>query len=159
MKLSTIEKIQKRVSRIASGKDLRVKPGQVERFSEAVADGDLLRQGDLYLIAAERGGQFAWNDFLKSNGYTRSKKPSTQLVPGNTIGAKHCLDSTDGVEMWLPESWNDESLRGPFIRFKQERKILHPTHGAVIVPAGMSVLCWYQREHDRELQKERRARD
>lgn len=160
MALSTIEKIQRRVSRIANGKDLRVKPGQVERFSDAVADGDLIRQGDLYLIAAERsGGAFAWGKYLKQHGYSIANRPSPQLVPGNTVGAKHCLDSLDGVELWLPKEWNEDTLQGPFMRLTKERTVLHPTHGAVVIPAGMSILCAYQREFDKEQAKERRARD
>lgn len=159
MALSTIEKIQKRVAKIASGKDLKVKPGQVERFSEAVVDGDLIRQGDLYLIVAERGNRFSWEKFLVDNGYTKARKPSAQLVPGNTEGAKHCLDSLNGVEVWLPRDWNEESLQGPFLRCKQERTVQHPVHGAVIIPAGMSILCAYQREFDKEQAKSHRARD
>lgn len=159
MSLTTIEKIQRTVSRIANGKDLRVKPGQVERFSDAVADGDYIRQGDLYLIAAERGGEFSWDRYLKSRGYTKIAKPSKQLVPGQTEGARHSLDSLDGVELWLPSEWNEDSLLGPFLRLKNNRTILHPVHGAVEVMAGMSLLCAYQREWDREQAKERRARD
>lgn len=157
--LTTIEKIQRRVAKIANGKDLKVKPGQLERFSEAVVDGDFLRQGDLYLIAAERGGKFGWKAFLKNAGYSLCKKPSPQLVPGSTQGARHCLDSLDGVEVLLPHEWNADSLHGPFLRFTKQRTVQHPVHGAVVIPAGFSILCWYQREFDREQQKARRAAD
>ncbi len=110
------------------------------------------------MIAAERGGAFSWSKFLTDNGYALAKKPSPQLVRGNTQGAKHCLDSLDGVELWLPKDWSDDSLQGPFLRIAEQRTVLHPTHGAVVLIAG-SYLCCYQREHDRELAKARRAAD
>jgi hypothetical protein len=162
MSLTTIERIQRRVNRIANGKDLKVKPGQIERFSEAATEGDFIRQGDLYLIVAQSPGdksKFAWDDYLKSSGYSTPKKPSPQLVPGNTQGAKHCLDSLDGVELLLPANWNEESLQGPFLRITKQRTVQHPTHGAVVIPAGFAILCSYQREYDKEQAKERRARD
>lgn len=162
MSLTAIEKIQRRVTRIANGKDLKVKPGQIERFSEAAVEGDFVRQGDLYLIVAERPSsksKFDWDRFLRSHGYAKASKPSLQLVPGNTQGARHCLDSLDGVELLVPSNWNDESLQGPFLRIAKQRTIPHPTHGPVVIPAGFSILCCYQREYDKELAKERRARD
>lgn len=150
--LTEIEKIQRHAKKIASGKDLKVKPGQPERFTAAATENDCIVQGDLYIVVA-----------LKApSGYVRINKPKDadrQLVPGNTQGAKHCLDSLAGVELWRPKNWTEESLEGPFLRLSQERTILHPTHGAVTIPAGMSVQCHYQKEWDREQAKERRARD
>jgi hypothetical protein len=146
---ATIDKIQKNTKRIAEGKDPKVKPGQPERFSTAAVVGDAIRQGDLYIVIAD----------AIPKGYTKAAKPSKQLVPGNTAGAKHCLDSLAGVEIYLPKEWTEETLDGPFVRLSQERTILHPVHGSVTVPAGMAFQCHYQREWDREQQAERRARD
>jgi hypothetical protein len=152
MAVTTIDKIQRSTKKIAEGKDPKVKPGNPERFTAAACVGDAIRQGDLYIVIA---GQHP-------AGYEPVKKPKDidrQLVPGNTEGAKHCLDSLAGVEIWQPKNWTEESLDGPFVRLSQERTILHPVHGSVTVPAGIAFQCHYQREFDREMQKERRARD
>lgn len=150
--LSAIEKLQRHAKKIASGKDPKVQPGVEAKFTEACTIGDCIIQGDLYITIAES----------VPSGYVLIEKPTEsdkQLVPGNTAGAKHCLDSLAGVEMWRPENWSSESLDGPFIRLARQRTILHPVHGAVIIPAGFAVLCEYQREWDIEQAKERRAAD
>lgn len=147
--MTEIEKIQKHAKRIASGKDSKVQPGMPARFTEAATIDDCIWQGDLALVIAAE----------IPDGYEKSANPSSQLVPGNTQGAKHCLDSLDGVELWLPKVWNEEVLEGPYMRLSKERTVLHPTHGPVTIPAGFSVQCHYQKEWDREQAKERRARD
>lgn len=152
MSTSVIEKIVNHAANVSSGKDPRVKPGQAERFTEAAAAGDAIRQGDLYIVVAT----------VIPGNYERIEKPKAadkQLVPGNTQGAKHCLDALAGVELWRPKGWGVESLEGPFLRFSKERTILHQTHGAVTIPAGMSVQCHYQREYDSEQRRARRAAD
>ena len=152
MALSVIEKIQRRTKRISNGKDSRVRPGQTERFTAAAVVGDAIRQGDLYLVVSEAPPEH----FIRVD---RPKDTDRQLVPGNTTGAKHCLDSLEGVEMWRPKDWSEESLDGPVVRLSRERTVMHPTHGAVVLIAGMTFACHYQREWDREQEKERRARD
>ena len=150
---SVIEQIEVSVNRIAANADPRVKPGQPERFTEAATVNDCLRQGDLYVVIAEN---------RLPAGYVKIAKPKAidkQLVPGNTEGAKHCLDSLAGVELWRPENWNTESMEGPYMKLSQERTILHPTHGAITIPAGFAVHCIYQREFDQEQKREMRARD
>lgn len=149
--LTAIEKITRQQKRIADGKS-RIRPGQPVRFPDAASVNDAIRQGDLYLIVAD----------AVPSGYVRIEKRSDldkQLVPGNTQGAKHCLDSLVGVELWRPKQWTEDSLEGPFLRLSQERTVLHPVHGAVTIPAGFAIQCMYQREFDREQQRERRARD
>lgn len=150
--MSVITKIQERARQITSGNDPNVKPGQPERFTEAAACNDTIRQGDLYVtIIAEIPA-----DYVK---VVKPQAIDRQLVPGNTQGAKHCLDSLAGVTLYRPKDWNDESLRGPAFALTKERTVLHPTHGAVTIPKGFVVLCRYQREFDKELQRERRAID
>ena len=152
MKSSVIEKIQKHAEQIRNGEHDKIGPGVPVTMSNALVAGEGVAQGDLNIIVA---------DAVPSD-YLLIKKPSAQdkqLVPGNTVGAKHCLDSLRGVKLYRPRVWTEESLDGPCLVLTQERTILHPTHGAVTVPAGMTVVCHYQREYDRELQKERRARD
>lgn len=150
--LTELEKLERYTKRIAGGKDPKVRPGQPARFTEASTVGDAIWQGDLALVIAGK----------PPNGFKEVQKPSDQdrqLVPGNTQGAKHCLDALDGVTLYRPAEWTEDSLDGPFFQLAQERTVLHPTHGAVTIPAGFGVQCFYQREWDREQAKERRARD
>lgn len=150
--VTTIERIERHAKRIAGGK-AKVHPGQPHRISEAASVGDGVWQGDLGIeIVAKVPAD-----------YVRVKNPKAselQLVPGNTEGAKHCLDSCDGVVMHRPKGWpNAESLVGPCLTLTKERTILHPKHGNVTIPAGFTVLCRYQREYDAELKRERRNAD
>ncbi len=148
--VSIIESIETHARRIADGQE-RVSPGMPLAFTEACSPGDCIWQGDLALIIS--------GSHNPPKGYKLAKEPSVQLVPGNNVGAKHCLDSLEGVEIFLPKNWNEESMDGPFLRIKQERHIIHPTHGKVTIPAGFNIECGYQREYDKELERERRVRD
>lgn len=150
MSMNVIDQIQQHAQRISDGLE-RVSPGMPLAFTTASTPGDCIWQGDLGLIISDSPNPPA--------GYKKSKNPSTQLVPGNTVGARHCLDSLEGVEMHIPETWNEESLQGPFLKFTQDRQVLHPTHGCVTIPAGFNVECVYQREWDKIQAAERRARD
>ena len=152
MKSSVIEKIQKHAAKIRNGEHDKIGPGVPVTISNALVAGEGVAQGDLNIIVADS----------VPRGYVLIKKPQSrdnQLVPGNTVGAKHCLDSLAGVTLYRPQQWTEESLDGPCLVLTQERTVLHPTHGAVTIPAGMTVVCHYQREYDRELANERRARD
>lgn len=150
--MTTIERIQKHAATIKAGEHESVKPGQPFGFTEACQPGDGVWQGDLgiEIVAGV------------PDGYEQVKNPKSadkQLVPGQTQGARHCLDSLVGVKLYRPTEWGPESLQGPCLVITKTRKILHPTHGAVTVPAGFTVLCRYQREWDKEQAKQRRARD
>ena len=149
MAISAITKLERHAATIAKGQHARVHPGQPCRLSEAASIGDAIVQGDLYLevVAAV------------PDGYRRALQPVAQLVPGNTQGSRHCLDSLDGIEMWLPPQWPTVTQLGPCLQLTQERTVLHPVHGNVTIPAGMTILCSYQREYDAELQRERRNAD
>lgn len=144
---TAIERITERASQIASGGD-KIVPGEAVRLSDAAVAGDTVRQGDLYLVVVDgpvEGGS----------------KPARQLVPGNTEGAKHCLDSLEGVSMRFPEGWGPEhaGLQGPVFHCKEERTVCHPKHGDVTIPAGFTVAAHYQREWDQEQRAERRNAD
>lgn len=152
MKTLAIDRIEQHVANSKASKDPTVMPGRPERFTDAAQAGDVIAQGDLYLMIIDAVPQ----------GYRRVTKPKAidkQLVPGNTVGARHCLDSLVGVEIHRPENWDGNDLRGPCLVLTKERTILHPTHGDVTIPAGFTVLCGYQPEFDAEQRKERRARD
>ena len=150
--ISEIEQIQKHAESIKNGEHEKIGPGIPISMSHALVAGEGVAQGDLMLIVAD----------CVPDGYQKASEPKTidkQLVPGNTVGAKHCLDSLSGVSLYRPENWTEESMDGPCIVTTKERTILHPTHGSVTIPAGMTVVCHYQREWDREQMRERRARD
>lgn len=129
-----------------------VSPGQAASFTTACVQGDCIDQGDLRLVVVDEVPA-GWNELFQQKTEIR------QLVPGNTRGAKHCLDSLEGVRLFHPKEWNEESLWGPCFTVYEERVVLHPVHGAVTIPPGLTILCRYQREYDKELAKERRARD
>lgn len=145
---TTIDRINSKARAIRDNRD-DIKPGQPVRISEAASVNDYVRQGDLYLIVVDK----------KPADYVKQKIETVQLVPGNTEGAKHCLDSFDAVDLWVPKDWNAESLDGPCFTAKREVTVLHPTHGPVTVPAGMTIVCRYQREFDAEQKRERRNAD
>lgn len=152
MSTKTIDRIEQHVATSKASKDPAVMPGRPERFTDAAQAGDTIAQGDLYLMIVDS----------VPSGYTRVLKPKVidkQLVPGNTVGSRHCLDSFVGVAIYRPEKWGGEDLRGPCLVLTKERVVLHPTHGDVTIPAGFTVLCGYQPEFDAEERKERRARD
>lgn len=144
-----IDEIQKHAQRIREGQE-KVSPGMPLAFTEASTANDAIWQGDLCLVISEQ--QVPPIDFVPY-------EKGTQLVPGNTEGARHCLDTIDGVEIYVPRNWNDESLTGPFLVVKKECSVLHPVHGTVTIPAGFNVECYYQREYDKEMERERRAKD
>jgi len=148
--MNVIEKIEQHCQRIADGSE-KVYPGMPLRFTEACVPGDCIWQGDLGLVIAD--GK------KPPSGYVKPNQETVRLVPGNTVGSKHCLDTLDGVEMYVPKEWNEETFDGPFLILSKEVNILHPTHGTVTIPAGFSVQCYYQREYDKILEQERRARD
>lgn len=149
---TVIDKIEKHAAKISAGEVEQVKPGMPVAFTDACQPDDAIRQGDLYLVVVA----------AIPHGYIEVVKPTKadkQLVPGNTQGARHCLDSLSGVRLFRPEKWDAESLDGPCFVLTKERKVLHPTHGAVTIPAGMTIQCLYQREWAKEERKQRRARD
>lgn len=133
------------------GGETKIGPGQPIRMSEGLAPGDAVAQGDLNLVVAEQ----------VPDGYKLRENGSGQLVPGNTIGAKHIIEDVTAVEIHDPPGWGPtyDNLAGPYVVAKRDVVIGHPTHGPVTIPAGFCVECLYQRVWDQELKKERRQRD
>ena len=117
-------------------------------------------------IEPEGGAQGDLNLLLITGvpeGYVK-KEGIVKLVPGETEGAKHCLNTFNGVETWFPPQWKDEEeyelQDGPVIVIKEEGvKVLHPTHGPVTFVKGTTVECRYPREWDAEQRRERRNAD
>lgn len=151
MSVAEITKIEKHAKKIRDGK-ATVSPGLPFRINEAATVGDMVWQGDLGLEIVT----------AVPEGYVRVESPTEadrQLVPGRTQGAKHVLDSLDGVELWRPAEWPNVTQLGPAFVLRKERTVTHPTHGDVTIAAGHTVLCSYQREWDSEQRAERRNMD
>ena len=147
-----IEQIEQHATKIKNGEHDRVFPGMPLSMSRAMVAGDAIAQGDLLLVV---------HDAIP-NEYVKIEHPQDadrQLVPGNTVGARHCLDSLEGIVLYRPTKWDEESFDGPFFQTTQERVVMHPTHGSVTVPGGMTIGCHYQKEFDAIQMRERRARD
>lgn len=76
----------------------KIKNDGVQKFPIAANIGDAVRQGDIYIQLI---------DPLDSAPlfYTRITTPSFpyQLAPGNTKGSRHCLEYSDGIELYIPE--------------------------------------------------------
>ena len=150
---TVIENMEEQVARIRDGKEENVKPGSPERFTAAASKGDCIRQGDLYLVI---GDAIPGDGFKLIENHDDLNK---QLVPGNTQGSKHCLDSLVGVKLYRPEKFDNESTIGPVLELSHDRVVQHPTHGHVTLLAGTIVECHYQREYDAEQKREMRAKD
>ncbi len=150
--MTAIDRVTSHAKRIAGGK-YKVKPGQKHRMSEAMEPGDYGCQGDLK-IKVMAG---------VPKGYTKAEKPFTQMVPGNTEGAKHCLDSLKGVTLYLPPNWPacaETDRTGPVLVLTEARTLLHPTHGAVEIPACFpAVELSYPQEWDAMQRQARRNAD
>lgn len=144
------------IKRIQQHENTKIRPGELFRFSEAVTVYDGVAQGDLYIMIAD---QIPEGYFLVQT----PKEIDKQLVPGNTRGAKHCLDSLEGVELFWPQGWSHsetyDELQGPGLICHVEKRILHPTHGPVIIPGSFTIITGYQRVHDHQLKRQRRAMD
>ena len=146
-----------------------VKPGQPVSFTEASTPGDSYWQGDLLVI--DRCDLKMTNDTFPGFAKATPKKDESQvdfnarltkLVLGETQGARHTLRSIEGVTVYHPENWTEESLVGPILVLDKNGNgatIDHPVHGSITIPAGFTVGLRYQREWDKFQAQQRRARD
>lgn len=151
--VEAFDKLEDYAAKMRSG-DAPVYPGMPLEFTEASTVGDRICQGDFQLTF--RG--FTDEGVSVPDGF-ELKQNQQQLVPGNTIGAKHCVDNCSTCETHFPKGWSGESLQGPYIVTKETTKINHPKHGDVTIPAGMVVDCTYQRAWDAEQRRALRAQD
>lgn len=152
MSTSTIDRVLKHAQKIKNGEHETIKPGMPFAIPASWVAGDAGAQGDLIVVILDDIGE----------GFRLVAKPTDadrQLVPGNTIGAKHCLDSLDGVALYRRSDWGTESLEGPQFRCQTDRVIDHPTHGAWTIPAGRCIGIEYARERDAILKQQRRNAD
>ena len=116
--------------------------------------GDVVRQGDLYLVCLE--------------SLPPGVKHQRQLAPGNTQGSRHVAEGDCVVYMprepiavaaVIARVANADvpvELVGPLVECLGETTITHPEHGHRILPAGTSWAVVYQRAFAEEI---RRAQD
>ena len=148
--MSVLTKLKRHATRLKRG-NARIKPGQPFRLNEACSVGDGVWQGDLGVeIVAEIPPEY----IVRRHG-----DDFRQLVPGNTSGARHCLDKD--IVQYIPEGWGENytGLKGPAFTAQEETRILHPTHGDVVISAGHIIATRYQRNLDEDTRRERRALD
>jgi hypothetical protein len=113
---------------------------------QAVEPGDVIRQGDVYLVALDskpkKAGAFA----------------GRQLAPGDTQGSRHVAEGdceiyqpeeTDAIRILnrlIPETRGETQFLGPVIVAKGAVEITHPEHGNRTLPGeGQAYLVTYQR--------------
>lgn len=147
--MTVISEMVQFVKKIVSGEE-NVKPGQTIRITEGCVVNDRVWQGDLAITVAKEQPPV---------NFRKAEKVVLQLVKGETIGAKHCLESSEGVEQYLPPDSQEYMLIGPWLKLTKANSILHPIHGKVEIPAGFCVQITYQREYDEEQKAARRAKD
>jgi hypothetical protein len=153
--IEVIEKIEQYAKKIANNEHESIRPGMPVTIPDSWMINEGVAQGDLIIGII---------DEVPSN-YSLVKSPTNldkQLVPGNTEGAKHCLDSLDGLKLYHPNNWPqsaEETLNGPIIITERNVKVVHPKHGPVTIPSGRTILFQYDKEWDLIQKKERRNLD
>lgn len=101
--------------------------------------GDVVRQGDLYLVCVE-----------SAEGEPTDNR---QLAPGTTQGSRHVAVGNVVVRRGSPLADVPEELRGPSMDCLGETTIAHPEHGDKILPAGTSWGIVYQRAFAEEIRR------
>src|SRR5262249_5969606 len=117
-----------------------IRNDETQRFPEAASDGDIARQGDVYLEKLER----------VPTGCTLEPNPVAQLAPGTTQGSRHILDSLVGVTVYRLA--NPTPLDGPILDLSTERTVTHPEHGNIVLPPGVYGVT-YQRAFAEEVRR------
>lgn len=121
----------------------------------AMAAGDVLRQGDIYVVC------------LDAEVPTTGPHPR-QLAPGTTQGSRHVAGgdcdvlvvderaATAALNRLVPATRGHAPFLGPLIRARGPVTIAHPEHGDRTLPGGACYLVTYQRTWADEV---RRAQD
>jgi hypothetical protein len=100
--------------------------------------GQCTPQGDLYIMRVENLPNVT------------ATKQQLQLVPGRTMGSRHCLDSLKDITL---HGLKDGSvLDGAVIEAKREFTICHPEHGDKILSPGI-YRTGYQKAYSQELRR------
>lgn len=110
--------------------------------------GDVVRQGDLYLVCLE-----------KLPGGVPMK--DRQLAPGTTQGSRHVLqgdcslvvpNNKQGVADAIGHDVHSE-LIGPAFHCDAECELTHPEHGNKVLPQGTNWAVVYQRAYAEEIRR------
>jgi len=113
----------------------------------AASPGDVVRQGDLYLVC------------LESSAGTRIVN-DRQLSPGTTQGSRHvaegdCVIRVGGVHEAIAKQHAGVPLElvGPSIECLGDVTVTHPEHGDRVLPAGTNWAVVYQRAYADEIRR------
>jgi hypothetical protein len=126
----------------------KVKASAVERRKRAtriiaaMAAGEAVRQGDVYLKRLERVPPRA----------ARMEPPDPQLAPGTTRGSRHVITPETFAHCVLYRLPRQTALDGPVIEAREPFELSHPEHGHFILPAGVYQVR-YQRTYAEELRR------
>lgn len=123
-----------------------------------VSAGDVIRQGDLYMVAI---GSLP-------NGQRTNQR---QLAPGTSQGSRHVIEGDveiydadktaviDLVNAACPATRGklvprrDEPLIGPVFRTVERCQVTHPEHGWRVLPDGEVFAVIFQRQHAEEVRR------
>lgn len=156
-----IDRIIDECEKVSRG-DHELKPGMPHYMTGAESVGDTVCQGDFWIIVAEKVPESGFKKREEFKSGDAQVSNVGQLVPGNTVGSRHCLNtvSDEKVEVYYPEVWNEDSLVGPYLVVKSDGVVIeHPKHGHVHLHKDTVYRCVYQREYDKVQKAERRSRD
>jgi hypothetical protein len=97
-----------------------------ERWIDAIAVGQAVRQGDIYVHRV-------------ADGHRRgTSRDSRQLAPGERDSARHVAESParvfEGIR--LPDWCRPGTALGPLVRCPDRAIISHPEHAQMSLPAG-----------------------
>lgn len=116
---------------------------ETERIGTA-SPGDVVRQGDLYIVALAE----------PEHGAETNER---QLAPGTTQGSRHvasgdCVIRAERSEQ-LTALYPDvpSELIGPSIECRGDTTVTHPEHGDKVLPAGSNWAVVYQRAYADEI--------
>jgi len=114
-----------------------------------VSAGDVIRQGDLYLVALGKAA-ITRGELLKDR----------QLAPGTTQGSRHCIEGdvdlfrasnasqvAETINRLVKNAAVEPELIGPVFVTDGKCELTHPEHGKFALPAGETFAVVYQRAH------------
>jgi len=146
----TAEKALKTVEEVAE----KIRSDETETVG-TVSPGDVIRQGDLMLVAVKR---------LPDK---RTPRTNRQLVVGASIGSRHVIEGE--VELFdvkpedsmivVQEAFGKPlelfaELMGPVFKTVGESILTHPTHGDKILPVGECFAAVHQRQFAEEVRRQ-----
>lgn len=123
---------------------------------EAMEAGDVVRQGDLYLVALDEAPD------------RQADYDGRQLAPGDTQGSRHLVEgdcavytaveahATAILNRLVPATKGQQLFLGPVVQAAPGAApvFTHPEHGDRTLPAGGCFLVVYQRAHADEIRRQ-----